>query len=217
MTGPSIAVIDPKSMMVEKSYALDCQALAGTTSASITGIALGAFQHLLVSACGFPIVLNALTGHVFNVIKQVGGGDEVWHNPGDGRFYVTGLDTSTPPVQSVGVIDAETSTWLQNVPNVRGKNPAAFAETNHTFTIQAKNNTERFRPQLRQLLGIAEMIFDPPEPAAVSIRRMRVPSEATMSLSPLCPALPPPSFNLTVPGFRSSSSCAIRISSGAMR
>ena len=139
VTGPSIAVIDPKSMMVEKSYALDCQALAGTTSASITGIALGAFQHLLVSACGFPIVLNALTGHVFNVIKQVGGGDEVWHNPGDGRFYVTGLDTSTPPVQSVGVIDAETSTWLQNVPNVRGKNPAAFAETNHTFTIVQLN------------------------------------------------------------------------------
>jgi len=30
----------------------------------------------------------------------------------DGRFYVTGLDTSTA-VQSLGVIDAETSTWLQ--------------------------------------------------------------------------------------------------------
>jgi hypothetical protein len=33
------------------------------------------------------------------------------------------------------VIDAETSTWLQNVPDVRGKNPAAFAENNHIFTI----------------------------------------------------------------------------------
>ncbi len=47
---------------------------------------------------------------------------------------MTGADTKTT-VQSLGVIDAETSDWLQNVPDVRGKNPAAFAETNHIFTI----------------------------------------------------------------------------------
>jgi hypothetical protein len=131
---PEIAVINPTSMQVEKSYSLNCQSLTGTPGFGITGIALGAFQHLLVSACGFPITLNAMNGHVINVIKQVGGGDEVWYNSGDGRFYVTGPDTKTM-VQSLGVIDAETSTWLQNVVNVRGKNPAAFAETNHIFTI----------------------------------------------------------------------------------
>jgi hypothetical protein len=38
-------------------------------------------------------------------------------------------------VQSLGVIDTETSTWIQNVPDIRGKNPAAFAENNHVFTI----------------------------------------------------------------------------------
>ena len=131
---PTIARIDPISMHVDKTYTLDCLSLTGTVSASITGIALAPFQHLLVSACGKPIVLSALTGHVFNVITQVGGGDEVWHNPGDGRFYVTGPDTATT-VQSLGVIDAETSTWLQNVPDIRGKNPAAFAENNHIFTV----------------------------------------------------------------------------------
>jgi len=138
-TRPSIAVINPTSMTVEKSFVLDCQTLAGTTSVSTTGIALAPFQHVLVSACGFPIILSALNGHVFNVVKQVGGGDEVWHNPGDGRFYVTGPDTSTPPVVSLGVIDAETSRWLQNVPDVRGKNPAAFAENNRVFTIVQVN------------------------------------------------------------------------------
>src|SRR5262249_3151741 len=101
LTPASIAVIHPTRMVVEKSYSLDCQALTGTTSVSTTGIALGAFQHLLVSACGRPIILDALNGHVINVVTQVGGGDEVWHNPGDGRFYVTGPDTSTPPVQSL--------------------------------------------------------------------------------------------------------------------
>src|SRR5437867_5742957 len=132
---PSVAVINPITMSAEKSYPINCQSVAGTTSVGTTGIALGPFQHLLVSACGFPIILNALNGHIINVIKQVGGGDEVWYNSGDGRFYVTGPNTATPPVQSLGVIDAETSTWLQNVPDVRGKNPAAFAETNHIFTI----------------------------------------------------------------------------------
>jgi hypothetical protein len=135
---PTIARIDPISMMVDRTYILNCTLLTGTPSVSIAGIALAPFQHLLVSACGKPIILSALTGHVFNVITQVGGGDEVWHNPGDGRFYVTGQSTVTPPgpgVQSLGVIDAETSTWLQNVPDVRGKNAAAFAETNHIFTV----------------------------------------------------------------------------------
>ncbi len=135
VTKPSVAVINSTTMLVEKSFAFDCQALAGVTSASITGIALAPFQHALVSACSRPIVFSAVSGHVFNVITQVGGGDEVWFNHGDGNFYVTGPDTSTPPVQSLGVIDAETSMWLQNVADVRGKNPAAFAENNRIFTV----------------------------------------------------------------------------------
>ena len=133
---PSVAVINATSMQVEKAYSLNCQALTGTPGFGTTGTALGAFQHLLVSACGSPIILNALNGHVINVIKQVGGGDEVWYNSGDGRFYVTGADkTQAALPQSLGVIDAETSNWLQNVKAIRAKNPAGFAETNHIFTI----------------------------------------------------------------------------------
>jgi hypothetical protein len=134
---PRIARIDPTKLplTVDKTITLDCKALTGTASPSITGIALAPFQHLLVSACGFPIAVNALTGANRVITKNVGGGDEVWFNPGDGRFYVTGPDTATPPVQQLGVLDAEDGTWLQNVPDVRGKNPAAFPENNHVFTI----------------------------------------------------------------------------------
>jgi len=134
---PMIARIDPTHLplTIDKSFVLDCKALTGTSSPSITGIALAPFQHLLVSACGFPIILSALSGHVFNVVKQVGGGDEVWFNPGDDRFYVTAGDTSKPPVQSLGVIDAETSTWRQNVPAPGARNVAALASTNHIFTV----------------------------------------------------------------------------------
>ena len=44
-TEPSVAVINPTTRMVEKAHDLDCQALAGVTSVSTTGIALGPFQQ----------------------------------------------------------------------------------------------------------------------------------------------------------------------------
>jgi len=136
VTPASVAVINPTSRMVEASYPFDCLALTGASGVGTTGVALGDFQHLLVSACGKPIVLDALTGAVISVVKRVGGGDEVWYNPGDRRFYVTGVDSAaTPPVQSLGVINARTGGWLQNIADVRGKNPAAFAENNHIFTV----------------------------------------------------------------------------------
>jgi hypothetical protein len=142
VTPATVAVIDPVSLAVETTYALDCQAIAGTTSASITGIALGRSQHILVSACGAgstpssPIIMDATTGNVLSVITQVGGGDQVWYNPGADRFYVTGLDnTGTTGLQSLGVIDARANTWLQNVTDVRGKNPSALPENNHIFTV----------------------------------------------------------------------------------
>lgn len=140
LTLASIQVINPTTMLSEKTYPLDCQAIASVTSVSVTGIVLRPNQHILTSACGFPVILTldpqTTKVNVIKVVNQVGGGDQVWFNPGDGRFYVTGLDMTSPTgVQSLGVINAETSEWLQNVSDVRGKNPAAFRENNHIFTI----------------------------------------------------------------------------------
>ena len=132
---PAIAVINDSTRQVEHTYTLDCTTLTGTAGGAITGIALGEEQHILVSACGYPIILSAATGNPLKVITQVGGGDEVWFNRGDGRFYVTGPSTAAPGLQSLGVIDGERNTWLKNVTDIRGKNPAAFAENNHIFTV----------------------------------------------------------------------------------
>jgi len=138
---PRIAVIDPVSEAFE-TMDIDCQGLVGTNSASITGIALGRSQHILISACGagsipsFPIILNARTGEVINVVTQVGGGDEVWYNPGAEQFYVTGVDnTGATGLQSLGIIDARTSSWRRNLTDVRGKNPSALPENSHVFTV----------------------------------------------------------------------------------
>ena len=91
--------------------------------------------------CGEPVIIDALTGAVLHVIRDVGGGDEVWYNPGDGRFYLTSSDNTVvvvPPATAaptvLGVIDAEDSSWLQNVPDSGGRNPSAFPENNRIFS-----------------------------------------------------------------------------------
>src|SRR4029077_3243747 len=138
-----------KTKTVDEAITINCTAPppAGlglaANNASITGIALAPFQHLLVSACGFPVDVNAITGAATLITTQVGGGDEVWFNPGDGRFYVTGRDAAN--VQQLGVIDSQHDKLLQTIPVsagplaptgtalTSGRNPAAFSESNRVF------------------------------------------------------------------------------------
>jgi hypothetical protein len=117
-----IAVIDPIKMTVTKKYQL------GNCGAA--GLVLGQGQRLLAS-CAKPIILNAIDGHIIKTITQVGGGDQIWYNGGDGRLYVAGADANGQT--SLGVIDVNSATWLQNVPVTRGKNPSAYEVNNHVF------------------------------------------------------------------------------------
>ena len=145
--GPRIVRIDSTKLTIDKTITLNCAALGGSGS-SITGIALAPFQHLLVSACGYPVDVSAISGNAKIITKKVGGGDEVWYNSGDGRFYVTGQDASH--TQNLGVIDAEHDALLQLIPvsagplppaMTAGRNPAAFSENNHVFVDTPVNAT----------------------------------------------------------------------------
>ena len=119
-----VAVIDPKSMKVEKTLKPgDCHA---------SGEALGPSNHVLVT-CGGPVILNASDGTIISRITQIGGGDENWYNPGDGHFYFTAEDKSSS-VDSLGVVDAQSGMWLQNVPDPGGRQAVALAGNNHIFT-----------------------------------------------------------------------------------
>jgi len=123
--GAELAVVDPKTMAVTGAYPVG-------TNCGGTGLAQGPFQRLLV-ACGFPFIVNAVNGAIINNITQVGSGDEVWYNAGDGQFYVTSTDSSGATV--LGVIDAQTGTWRQNVPAPGARNVSALASNNHIFTV----------------------------------------------------------------------------------
>jgi len=123
-----VAVIDPRKRRVTKKYVIP------GCSGGVNGLTLGPSQRLLVSACGNAYIMNAIDGHIISNIAQVAGGDEIWYNAGDNRYYVTAADRTAALGQSLGVIDAGASAWLQNVraPNIR--NVAAFAGNNHIFS-----------------------------------------------------------------------------------
>jgi len=138
-----VAVIDPSvlPLTVEKQFDIDCTALGITvavTPANPTGRtfgindppnAIGPDQNMVIPGCGRPLIMNAATGAFVNSgITQVGGGNETWYNKGDKNFYTTvgGF---------VGVINARTAQWTENVDAVGGANPAAWARKNRIFAI----------------------------------------------------------------------------------
>lgn len=87
-----------------------------------SGIAMGPGTDALVTCAGHDgrqfapttYIINGTTGAILATINNVGGVDQGWYNPGDNRYYLGARDMPTGPV--MGVIDAGSRQWLQNVP-----------------------------------------------------------------------------------------------------
>jgi len=127
-----IAVIDPGSMSVTNTYPVSRCQPAGLVEGPSGNLLVGCANH---DDVGFPpnlIVLDIRTGSLLANIGQVGGADEVWFNRGDGRFYVAARNNPTGPV--LGVIDAVSNTWIENVPTAfNAHSVAADRKNNHIF------------------------------------------------------------------------------------
>jgi hypothetical protein len=77
-------------------------------------------------------VIDGTSGKILANIPYVGGVDETWYNPGDNRYYLAARDMPTGPV--LGVIDAGTNLWLQNVPtNSNSHSVSVDSSNNHIF------------------------------------------------------------------------------------
>jgi DNA-binding beta-propeller fold protein YncE len=121
-----IVVINPKTQSIEGVFPV--------RKCKPHGLALGPHQHLLLG-CNVPsnsIVMDARDGSIVATITQVGGSDEVWFNPGDKRYYLAANKMTGGAV--LGVIDAETNTWITNIKT--GDNAHSVAVdpiNNHVF------------------------------------------------------------------------------------
>jgi hypothetical protein len=74
-------------------------------------------------------IINGSTGAIIATIDKVGGVDETWYNPGDNRYYLAARDMPNGPV--MGVIDAKSHLWLQNV---------STGSNSHSIAVDSSNN-----------------------------------------------------------------------------
>lgn len=92
------------------------------------------------TAAPISVIMDAKNGSIDKMVTGVSGSDEVWFNPGDGRYYLAARNQPGGPV--LGVIDAESQTLVQVVPtiNVGGKAFVFPAGTAHSLAVNPQNN-----------------------------------------------------------------------------
>jgi hypothetical protein len=153
----AVKKINPQSATVEATFPVKlCQP---------AGLALGPNQDLLLGCsvvfdtAGNPwardpaavapaakpisVIMDARDGSIDRNVAGVSGSDEVWFNPGDGRYYLAARNNATGPV--LGIIDAKTQTLDQLIPTVNQAPGSAHSvavnpHNNHALVPQPANN-----------------------------------------------------------------------------
>jgi hypothetical protein len=102
-----VAVIDPVSLTVEKTFLIDVTKCSGPQ-----GMAIGPDHQILlgcngaVNANNSTVVIDERNGHIIKTLNQESGADEVWFNPGDGHYFLA-RSAAVDPNMLLGVVDAE--------------------------------------------------------------------------------------------------------------
>jgi len=119
-----VGIVDPKTMKLLR--------VATIAGCSPTGLAQGPGTHMLVG-CGAgggnstmppaTVIWDFKTEKVVKVVNEVGGMDEVWFDPGTMNYYTASGGNKSGPV--LGVIDAKTDTWIENVTTAVGSHSVA--------------------------------------------------------------------------------------------
>jgi hypothetical protein len=113
-----------------------------------TGLSVGPGTDVLVSCADHDgrafapstVIINGTTGAILTTINNVGFSDQTWYNPGDNNYYLAAASMPTGPV--LGVINAGTRQWLENVPtNGNAHSVAADPINNHIFVPLASGGS----------------------------------------------------------------------------
>ncbi len=97
-----------------------------------TDVLVGCADHDGRAFSPSTVIINGTTGQVITTINFVGAVDETWYNPGDNNYYLAARDMPSGPV--LGVINAKSRLWLQNVPtNGNAHSVAVDPKNNHIF------------------------------------------------------------------------------------
>ncbi len=135
LTVGTIDEIDPKGAfgpVVVNSFNMPSCMAASIVQGPGNNFLVGCADHDGVTFPPNEYVIDGTSGKILATITTVGGVDETWYNPGDNRYYLAARDMPAGPV--MGVIDAKTNQWLQNVPtNANSHSIAVDPSNNHVF------------------------------------------------------------------------------------
>ena len=104
-----VAVIDPKTKKVVNTFIIpvdDC--------AAPQGMAVGPSSQILLG-CNRPspdghantVIINEHSGAITRTLRDLGGNDEVWFNPGDGHYFLAEGQLPVPPgTEQLGIVDS---------------------------------------------------------------------------------------------------------------
>jgi DNA-binding beta-propeller fold protein YncE len=125
-----IDVIDPQTRTITDVFPI-ADENGSPLNCGPHGLAIGPHFNMLVgcgSKAGVSVVIDIRDGSTVAVIRQVGGSDEVWYNPGDRNYYLAARNDPRGP--ALGIIDADSNTWIQNVPTIAGAHSVAANRAN---------------------------------------------------------------------------------------
>jgi DNA-binding beta-propeller fold protein YncE len=127
-----LAVIDPKNAKLLRLIPIDDCMPAGSAHGPGTKLIVGCSAGSKTRTPGMSpatVIVDVAAEKIVKVVHEIGGMDEVWYNPGARQYYTASRDQPGGPV--LGIINAETDSWLENVPT---------GENAHSVAADAKNN-----------------------------------------------------------------------------
>lgn len=147
--GGRIDRIDPKTMKIVASYPVSNCHPGGLTVGPRQELLIGC-SEIYAGAHAVSIIIDSRDGHVVSTITQVGASDEVWYNPGDNHYYLaargmTATGMKGGPVTPVlGIIDAATNQWIQNLPTGPAAHSVAADSANNRIYVPVPNGIAVF-------------------------------------------------------------------------
>ena len=134
-----VAVIDPKTKTVVNTFIIpvdDCAAPQGMAVGPGSQILLGCNQP---SPDGHAntVIINERSGAITRTLRDLGGNDEVWFNPGDGHYFLA--EGQLPlPTEQLGIVDSAGKRPDQ--PVATGSNPGGTTRRAHSVAADPELN-----------------------------------------------------------------------------
>ena len=137
----AVAVIDPTTMKIEKSFPVPLDACAGPQ-----GMAIGPDDQILLGCNAKSpnghrntAVIDKRTGDVLKVFADLGGADAVTFNPGDFHYAIPSCNTACRTVPVAGAITGPEVLGIVDARQLRLDHTVIVAEQNSDTTVTTGN------------------------------------------------------------------------------